>query len=33
LALIFQENIQSRDIRILHGTLDDAFRRLAFGKR
>ncbi|MEI1423010.1 ABC transporter ATP-binding protein [Bacillus cabrialesii] len=29
LALIFQENIQARDIRIEHGTLDEAFRRLA----
>ncbi|SPU01509.1 ABC efflux transporter ATP-binding protein [Bacillus tequilensis] len=33
LALIFQENIQARDIRIEHGTLDEAFRRLADGKR
>ncbi|WP_426983256.1 ABC transporter ATP-binding protein [Bacillus cabrialesii] len=33
LALIFQENIQARDIRIEHGTLDEAFRRLADGNR
>ncbi|PTU29672.1 ABC transporter ATP-binding protein [Bacillus subtilis] len=33
LALIFQENIPARDIRIEHGTLDEAFRRLADGNR
>ncbi len=33
LVLIFQENIPARDIRIEHGTLDEAFRRLADGNR
>ncbi|MFV9831166.1 ABC transporter ATP-binding protein [Bacillus stercoris] len=33
LALIFQENIPARDIRIEHGTLDEAFCRLADGNR
>ncbi|MDZ5720720.1 ABC transporter ATP-binding protein [Bacillus sp. SXabc123] len=33
LALIFQENIHARDIRIEQGTLDEAFRQLADGNR
>ncbi len=33
LALIFQENIHARDIRVEQGTLDEAFRQLADGIR
>lgn len=33
LALIFQENIHARDIRIEQGTLDEALRQLADGNR
>nr|WP_269802250.1 ABC transporter ATP-binding protein [Bacillus sp. G16] len=33
LALIFQENIHARNIRIEQGTLDEAFRQLADGNR
>ncbi len=33
LALIFQENIPARDIRIEQATLDEAFRQLADGNR
>ncbi|QHM19146.1 SkfA peptide export ATP-binding protein SkfE [Bacillus subtilis] len=33
LALIFQENIHARDIRIEQATLDEAFRQLADGNR
>ncbi|MEC1288750.1 ABC transporter ATP-binding protein [Bacillus mojavensis] len=33
LALIFQEHINARDIRIEQGTLDEAFRQLADGNR